>query len=63
VSPVVTLIGNWSIAKAREAAWVTGEALWELERAPSVSAEFRARLGSTVGMASRLLLTPASELV
>lgn len=62
VAPVVTLIGNWSIAKAREAAWVTAQTLWELDNVPVVKAEFLAALSSSVGMASRFLLTPPAEL-
>lgn len=62
VSPVATLVGNWSIAKAREAAWVTGEALWELDSVPQVAEDFRAGLARSVGMVSRYLLTPPSAL-
>jgi hypothetical protein len=63
LAPTVTLIGNWSIAKARQAAWVTSEALWELHRIPRVETDFLATLSGSVGMASRFLLTPASDLV
>lgn len=62
LAPVVTLVGNWSIAKAREAAWVTAQTLWELDSVPVVQTEFLATLSSSVGMASRFLLTPAFEL-
>ena len=62
LAPVVTLIGNWSIAKARQAAWGAAGALWELDGVPVVESEFLAALSSSVGMASRFLLTPASEL-
>jgi len=62
LAPVVTLVGNWSIDKARQAAWVTGEALWELRDVPVVEREFLASLGSSVGMASRFLLTPMPAL-
>lgn len=62
LAPVVTLIGNWSIAKARHAAWVTAQTLWELDAVPGVETEFLAALSSSVGMASRFLLTPPTEL-
>lgn len=62
LAPVVTLIGNWSIAKAREAAWVTAQTLWELDNVPGVKREFLAALSGSVGMASRFLLTPPSEI-
>lgn len=62
LAPVVTLVGNWSIDKARQAAWVTAEALWQLQDVPVVEGEFLAALGSSVGMASRFLLTPMPAL-
>ena len=63
LAPVVTLIGNWSIAKARQAAWVTAQTLWELDAVQGVETEFLAALSSSVGMASSFLLTPPTELV
>jgi len=61
-APVVTLVGNWSIAKAREAAWVTAGVLWELRDSPTLSIEFLGGLGSSVGMVGRYLLTESSDL-
>lgn len=63
LAPTVTAIGNWSIAKARQAAWVTAETIWELHRIPRLEADFLAALSGSVGMASRFLLTPAADLV
>jgi Family of unknown function (DUF5995) len=56
--PVIHLIDSWNIDKAREVAWVTAEALWEMRRVGSLADRFEAALARTVGMASRCLLTP-----
>jgi hypothetical protein len=56
--PVVHLISSWDIGKAREVAWVTAEALWAMRRAGSLADRYEAALARTVGMASRILLTP-----
>ncbi len=61
LAPVVTLVGNWSVAKAREATWVTAQTLWELDSVPVVETEFLATLSSSVGMDSRFLLTPGTR--
>jgi hypothetical protein len=55
--PVVHLVNAWSIAKAREFAWLNVEALWELRRLPPLSDTYKATLARNVGMGSRLLLT------
>ena len=56
--PVSHLICSWDIEKARDCAWLTAQTLWELRRAKPVFDAFVETLGSTVGMGSRLLLTP-----
>lgn len=56
--PVTHLICSWDIEKARDFAWLTVEALWELRRLDPLFKAFVQTLGSTVGMGSRLLLTP-----
>lgn len=61
VSPVLTLIGSWSIGRARDAAWVNTEVLWRLRESPELQAQFRNTLSSSVGMAGRTLLTPVQQ--
>jgi hypothetical protein len=58
VDPVVHVVNAWNIDKARDAAWVSTEALWALRPLPRLGARFRSALGHTVGMGSRCLLTP-----
>src|SRR5690606_1709046 len=57
VGPVASLVGSWSIARARDAAWTNARVLWEIEHLEPVSGEFLGTLQRTVGMAGRLLLT------
>lgn len=59
IGPVVHLISSWNIDKARDLAWVSVEALWALRRLEFLYDRYRSALASTVGMASRCLLTPA----
>lgn len=58
VGPVVHLVSAWNIDKARDLAWVTAETMWALRRTSLLRARFLGALGHTVGMASRVLLTP-----
>ena len=58
VGPVVHLVSSWNIDKARDLAWVSVEALWTLRRLELLYERYVAALASTVGMASRCLLTP-----
>ena len=58
VGPVVHLVSSWKIDKARDVAWVNVEAMWALRRSVRLAARYRAALARTVGMGSRLLLTP-----
>jgi hypothetical protein len=58
IGPVVHLVSAWNIDKARDAAWVTVEALWALRRLRGLTARLTTTLAHTVGMASRCLLTP-----
>lgn len=60
VAPVLTLVGAWSIGRARDAAWVSAGVLWELGRDPGLAEEFRRNLSRSVGLASRTLLTPVA---
>jgi hypothetical protein len=58
VSPLVTLIGSWSVGRARDAAWVNTEVLWQLRGRSGLDRDFRETLSRSVGMASRQLLLP-----
>jgi len=58
IGPVVHLISSWKIEKARDVAWVNVEALWAMRIIGPLAGRYRAALASTVGMASRYLLTP-----
>ena len=56
-SPLVDLVSNFSIDKARDAAWVSGLSLWHLRGIPFVGDAVRDSLARTVGLVSRQLLT------
>jgi hypothetical protein len=58
LEPVAHLITSWDIDKARDFAWLTAQTLWQLRRAGRLSDVYAATLARTVGMGSRLLLTP-----
>jgi hypothetical protein len=58
VGPVVHLISSWSIDKARDVAWVNVQALWAMRGVGFLADRYEEALASTVGMASRCLLTP-----
>jgi len=58
VGPVVHLVNSWKIDKARDVAWVNVEAMWALRHTGALADRYRAALARTVGMGSRLLLTP-----
>lgn len=58
IEPVAHLISAWSIDKARDAAFLQARTIWELRRTTFLREHYIAALGDTVGMASRLLLTP-----
>lgn len=58
LGPVAHLVSSWSIDVAREVAWVNTENLWELRRVPALFNAYESALAQTVGMGSRLLLTP-----
>jgi Family of unknown function (DUF5995) len=58
VGALVHLVNSWNIDKARDLAWVSVEALWAVRRLQSVFDNYCSALAHTVGMTSRLLLTP-----
>jgi hypothetical protein len=53
------IVAMWDVARARDAAWVNGEALWALRDAPDLSARYLDVLDRTVGLTARGLLVPA----
>jgi hypothetical protein len=50
------VIAMWNVRKARQAAWVNVETLWQLRGLPFVGARYLATLDRTVGFAGRGLL-------
>ncbi|MEC4015518.1 DUF5995 family protein [Streptomyces sp. H27-D2] len=56
--PLTHLVGSWSLARARDAAWAAARVLWGLRGAPELRTEFTERLDSGVGLVGRFLLTP-----
>jgi len=61
VGPVVHLVSAWNIDKARDLAWVNVETLWALRSLALLRDRYVAMLGHTVGMGSRVLLTPVAN--
>lgn len=61
LTPLLTLVGSWSVGRAREAAWINSEVMWQLRRTPGLEEEFRLNLCRSVGMAGRALLVPVAE--
>ena len=59
IGPVVHLVSSWKIDKARDIAWASTETLWALRETSFLRTTFEASLAHTVGMTSRLLLTPS----
>lgn len=55
-SPLLNLVGTWSIARARDAAWTSAQVLWELRHTPELQESFRLTLSRTVGLSGRGLL-------
>jgi hypothetical protein len=58
VAPVLDLVGNWSIDKARDAAWVNADVLWRLRRFRLARDAFADTLAGSVGLATGALLAP-----
>ena len=53
---VLDLVGNWSINSARDVAWDTALALWDIRDHPVATDLFTGALARIVAMASRVLL-------
>lgn len=54
------VIAIFSIRKARDTAWLSGQAFWELRSIPSVALVQLANIDRLVGLAGRGLLTPTA---
>ncbi|WP_122263639.1 DUF5995 family protein [Ornithinimicrobium cerasi] len=61
LSPLLTLVGSWSVGRARDAAWVNSEVMWALRATPQLREEFRVSLCRSVGLAGRTLLVQVPE--
>lgn len=61
IGPLVHLVSAWKIDRARDVAWVTAETLWMLRDLELLFARYAAMLSHTVGMGSRILLTPVAR--
>lgn len=61
MSPLLNLVGSWSISRARDAAWINAEVLWKLRHSSQLQEEFRVNLCRTVGLAGRTLLVQVAE--
>ncbi len=60
LGPVDDVLAIWNVHKAREAAWIHGETLWQLRRVPGLRVEYVHALDRLVGFAGRGLLRPVS---
>lgn len=58
VSPVLNLVGSWSVSRARDAAWQQALVLWELRASPTLTRSYLESLAGSVGLVSRQLLVP-----
>ena len=56
VSPVLNLVGSWSVSRARDAAWQQALVLWELQSSLTLTRTYLESLAGSVGLVSRQLL-------
>jgi hypothetical protein len=56
--PLTHLVGSWSLARARDAAWAAARLLWALRGTDDAYDECVTRLDAGVGLVGKLLLTP-----
>ena len=59
VARIDDVVAMWDVARARDAAWTNGRALWRLRAEPALARAFLGTLDRTVGLAGRGLLIPA----
>jgi uncharacterized protein with von Willebrand factor type A (vWA) domain len=58
LQPLLHLVDSWSLARAREAAWIKAQVLWQTRGLPLLHEQLVTASEGTVGMTSRHLLTP-----
>jgi hypothetical protein len=58
LAPVAHLVSSWSIEKARDIALLNACTIWGLRHTRALQSAYLTGLAHTVGMGSRLLLTP-----
>jgi hypothetical protein len=58
VGPADDVVAIWSITRAREAAWVGAQVLWEMRGHPELTAAHLAVVDRAVGLTSRGMLLP-----
>lgn len=61
LSPLADLVSNFSIDKARDAAWVSALTLWEIRNIAFVERSFVQAMGRTVGLVGRQLLVSFTD--
>ncbi len=59
-SPVLDVVGGWSIEAARDAAWLSATVQWALQGRTDAYAAYLGSRASIVGLVTRQLLTPAT---
>ena len=59
-SPVLDVVGGWSIEAARDAAWLSATVQWALQGRPEAYADYLASRAAFVGLVTRQLLTPVT---
>jgi hypothetical protein len=57
------VVAMWDVARARDAAWTNGQALWALQETPPLATAFLESLDRMVGLAGRGLLLPADTAI
>lgn len=57
------VVAMWDVARARDAAWTNGRALWALQETPPLAEAFLDSLDRMVGLAGRGLLLPADTAI
>jgi hypothetical protein len=59
VDRIDDVVAMWNVSRARDAAWVNGEALWAFRDQPGLFSRYLAQLDRTVGLTACGLLVPA----
>ena len=59
-SPVLDIVGGWSIEAARDAAWLSATVQWALQDKADAYAAYLGSRASIVGLVTRQLLTPVT---